>query len=213
VLFAVGASGLMLALVWRLRRVERIASFGIVWFLLLLVPSAALNVLDQGEPMAEHRVYLASCGVFLAAGTGVGRLGAWLARARARTRWLGRAALAAVLVSFSVETLFRNSVWADPVTLWRESVELAPTHFRPRLLLGEALQDVGRREEAIEQYTIALRLRPTELTGYLKLGLCLAEMGRLDEARHYLRQAIAVDPQNEPARRSLALLDMIRPAK
>ena len=213
VLFAVGASGLMLALAWGLRRVERIASLGIVWFLLLLVPSAALNVLDQGEPMAEHRVYLASCGVFLAAGSGVGRLGAWLARARARTRWLGRAALAAVLVSFSVDTLFRNSVWADPVTLWRESVDLAPTHFRPRLLLGEALQDAGRREEAIEQYRIAIRLRPTELTGYLKLGLCLAEMGRLDEARQYLRQAIALDPQNEPARRSLALLDMIRPAK
>ena len=35
---------------------------GLLWFLLLLVPSSALVVLDRGEPMAEQRVYLASCG-------------------------------------------------------------------------------------------------------------------------------------------------------
>jgi hypothetical protein len=211
-LVAVGASGLLLALAWGLRRVERIASLGIVWFLLLLVPSAALAVLDQGEPMAEHRVYLASCGAFLAAGAGIGRLGARLARGDARTAWVGAAALAMVLAAFSTETLLRNAVWADPVTLWRESVDLAPAHYRPRLLLGEALQDAGRRDEAVEQYRIGIRLRPTELTGYVKVGLCLAEMGRLDEARQSLREAVAVDPHNGPARRALALLEKMGPA-
>jgi hypothetical protein len=210
-LLAVGASGLLLALAWGLRRVERIASLGIVWLLLLLVPSAVLAVLDQGEPMAEHRVYLASCGAFLAAGAGIGRLGARLTRGHARTAWVGAAALAMVLAAFSAETLLRNAVWADPVTLWRESVDLAPAHYRPRLLLGEALQDAGRRDEAVEQYKIGIRLRPTELTGYVKLGLCLAEMGRLDEARQSLREAVAVDPHDGPARRALALLEKMGP--
>ena len=212
-LLAVGSTGLMMAIAWRLRRVEPVASFGIVWFLLLLVPAAALNVLDQGEPMAEHRVYLASGGFFLAAGAGIGRLGAWLAHARARTRWLGGAAFALVLVSFGVQTLIRNAVWADPVTLWRESVDLAPNHYRPRLLLGEALQEAGRREEAIEQYKLAVRLRPTDVTGYLKLGACLTEMGRFDQARQYLLQAIGLDPHNVSARRTLGLLEAIGPAK
>jgi protein O-mannosyl-transferase len=211
-LLALAASGLLLALAWRLRKVERIASLGIVWFLLLLIPSAALAVLDQGEPMAEHRVYLASCGAFLAAGAGIGRLGDWMVRRRPRMRWVGATALALVLSAFSAETLLRNAVWADPVTLWRESVDLAPIHFRPRLLLGEALQDAGRREEAVEQYKIGIRLRPMELTGYVKLGLCLAEMGRLSEARQSLRDAVAVDPHNGPARRALALLEKMGPA-
>lgn len=211
-LLAVGATGLLLAFAWGLRKVERIASLGIVWFLLILIPSAALAVLDQGEPMAEHRVYLASCGVFLAAGAGIGRLGAWLTRGGARTRWVGGAALAMVLAAFSAETLLRNAVWADPVTLWRESVDLAPAHFRPRLLLGEALHDAGRRQEAVEQYKISIRLRPTEVTGYVKLGLCLAEMGRLDEARRSLREAVVLDPHNGPARRALALLEKMGPA-
>ncbi|PYR01187.1 MAG: hypothetical protein DMF96_00835 [Acidobacteria bacterium] len=212
-LFAVGSTGLMMATAWRLRRVEPVASFGIVWFLLLLVPAAALNVLDQGEPMAEHRVYLASGGFFLAVGAGIGRLGVWLARARTRTRWLGGAVFALGLLSFSVETVIRNAVWADPVILWRESVDLAPNHPRPRLLLGEALQDAGRREEAVEQYKLAVRLRPTEVTGYLKLGACLTEMGRFDQARQYLLQAIALDPHNVSARRTLGLLEAIGRAK
>ena len=112
-----------------------------------------------------------------------------------------------------MQTVIRNAVWADPVTLWRESVDLAPNHHRPRLLLGEALQDAGRREEAVEQYKLAVRLRPTEVTGYLKLGACLTEMGRFDQARQYLLQAIALDPHNVSARRTLGLLEAIGPAK
>jgi hypothetical protein len=212
-IFAVGSTGVMLALAWGLRRLEPVASFGIVWFLLLLVPAAALNVLDLGEPMAEHRVYLASCGFFLAAGAGIGWLGSWLGRARTRARWLGVAAFALVVLAFGVQTLLRNAVWADPVTLWRESVDLAPNHYRPRLLLGEALQDAGRLEEAVEQYKIAVRFRPTEVTGYLKLGFCLAEMGQFDQARQYVVEAIALEPHNVSARRALGRLETLGPAK
>ena len=63
-----------------------------------------------------------------------------------------------MVLAFGAQTLLRNAVWADPVTLWQESVDLAPSHYRPRLLLGEALQDAGRRDEAIEQYRTAIRL-------------------------------------------------------
>src|SRR5437867_4107694 len=111
--------GLMLALSWKLRRADWVASFGMLWFLLLLVPSSALIALNQGEPMAEHRVYLASCGIFLTAGAAVGWLGAWIARfsgpAEAgphvrfgyvrfgRVRLGGAVAFAVVLMSFGVE--------------------------------------------------------------------------------------------------------------
>jgi tetratricopeptide (TPR) repeat protein len=224
-----------------LRRRERLASFGLFWFLLLLVPSSALVVLDQAEPMAEHRVYLASCGMFLAAGTAIGWIGWSVGHVSSRILWLATGALAMVLLSFAAETVARNAVWGTPVTLWQESVDLAPGHFRPRLLLGEALEDAGRRGEAIVQFQAAVRLRPTEPSGYSKLGRCLADMGRLDEAaasfrnlqaldagsvvassglavvamlsgqperaRQHFLATIAIDPQNVPARRSLAELD------
>jgi hypothetical protein len=211
---AVVVLGPMVALSWKLRRFDWVASFGILWFFLLLVPSSALIALDQGEPMSEHRVYLASCGIFLTAGAAIGWVGAWLSRVRGPARtgpakaghYVRGVALALVLISFGAQTMLRNAVWADPVGLWRESVDLAPTHYRPRLLLGEALQAAGRRDEAVEQYQAAIRLRPTEPMGYVKMGQSLAEIGQWAEARQQFLKAIDIDPQNRAARNSLVVL-------
>ena len=42
--------GLVLATIWRVRRMASLGATGMLWFLLLLVPSSALVVLDRGEP-------------------------------------------------------------------------------------------------------------------------------------------------------------------
>jgi len=206
-LVAIGAIALLAWMIWRLRSVESVASFGVAWFLLLLVPSAVLTILDQGEPMAEHRVYLASCGLFLAAGNGLGRLNAWAERAGTSMRPLVPALLTLVVLSFGIDTLVRNAVWASPVAIWRESVDLAPTHYRPRLLLGEALQDENRLGEAIAEYRTAIRLRPADATGHAKLGAILVAAGRPEEARQEFITATTLDPRNETARRALKALD------
>jgi hypothetical protein len=195
--------------IWRLRRAEPSASLGLLWFLLALLPSAALTMLNQGEPMAEHRVYLASCGLFLAAGVAIRRVVRRLAEEGVRARVLSGLAVGLVLVSFGLETMLRNAVWRDPVGLWQESVDLAPAHFRPRLLLGEALQDAGRRDEAMEQYNTAIRLRPSDPDAYVKVGQMLAEVGQWTEARDQFHKALDVDPANAPARRSLVTLDAV----
>jgi Flp pilus assembly protein TadD len=106
-------------------------------------------------------------------------------------------------------TVVRNAVWGDPVRLWRESVDLAPAHYRPRLLLGEALQDAGRRDEALAEYRTAIRLRPTEPAGYVKVGQCLAEVGRWTEARAHFLKALEMQPQHVAARNALTVLDEV----
>ena len=199
--------GALLAAAWQVRRIEWLATFGIAWFLLALVPSAALIMLDQGEPMTEHRVYLASCGFFLTAGGAIGWLRAQMEDFSAPIRRGAAILLALVIAAFAAETLKRNAVWADPIKLWGESVDLAPEHYRPRLLLGEALVDAGRGDEAVEQFQTAIRLRPTEPTGYVKLGECLALAGRWREARLYLLKAMEIDPHNAPARHALTAVD------
>ncbi len=208
-LAAIAVLGLTVALAWRARRARGIAALGMFWFLLLLLPSLTLTVFNQGEPMAEHRVYLASAGLFLAAGDGVAWLGAWAARISARARPLVPVVLTLLLLSFSAETMLRNAMWRSPVALWQESVTLAPAHYRPRLLLGEALQDEGRRAEAAEEYKTAVRLRPSDPTGYVKLGRLLAESGQLQDARRQFKAALAVDPRYAPALESLKILDAL----
>jgi len=198
----------MLAVIWRLRRSEWLISIGLAWFPLLLVPSAVLIMLDQGEPMTEHRVYVASAGLFLVAGVVVQRV---IERVSGRVQLVraGAAVLALLLLSFVADTLLRHEVWRSPVTLWRESVDLAPKHPRPRLLLGQALADAGRRDEAIEQFRTAVSLRPSDPVGHLELARSLGDAGRWQEARAALTRALEVKPQYEPARRALRVLDEV----
>jgi hypothetical protein len=204
---AVLVVGGLVAASTKLRRLDWVSGFGVLWFLLVLVPSSVLIALDQGEPMAEHRIYLASCGIFLSTGSAIGWLGGRLERAAVWPRLLGASIFALVMLSLGTMTIVRNAVWSDPVRLWRESVDLAPTHYRPRLLLGEALQEAGRRSEALEEYQTAIRLRPMEPAGYVKVGQVLAEDGRWLEARQQFLKALEIDPRYVAARNALTVLD------
>jgi protein O-mannosyl-transferase len=206
-LIAIASVAGMLWVAWSMRRTAGIAGFGVLWFVLLLAPGAALTALNVGEPMAEHRVYLASCGLFLAAGDGVGRLRAWSVQGGAAARGLVPGVLLLVVVAFGAQTLARNAVWRTPSALWRESVDLAPAHYRPRLLLGEALQDEGKRDEAMNEYKMAIQLRPRDPTAYLKLAAVLVTIGRTMEARQLYTKALELDPHDEVARRALRFLD------
>jgi hypothetical protein len=209
-LAGLAAVAAVVAAIWWLRRSEWRASFGLAWFTLLLVPSAVLIALNQGEPMTEHRVYVVSIGLFLAIGAGVARIIDALASRYRVLRVAGATAIAVVLLSFIADTLLRNVVWSSPVTLWRESVDLAPRHPRPRLLLGEALADAGRRDEAIEQFRIAISLRPSDPLAHVELARSLGDAGRWSDAREELVRALEVGPHYEPARQALSVLDAIQ---
>lgn len=206
-LAGVAAVGAFAIVAWRLRRANGVACVGLAWFMLLLIPSSVLIAFNQGEPMTEHRVYLASVGLFLALAGAMDVVANWLTRQPRAVRVGAVAALAAVVVSFAAETVQRNIVWSSPIALWRESVDLAPTHPRPRLLLAESLQDAGRWAEAIEQGRIAVDLRPADPTAHVSLGRSLAFGGKLKEARAHFNHAVELDPKNATALRAVAVLD------
>jgi hypothetical protein len=172
----------MLVIAWRVRQHNGLVTFGLLWFFLLLVPTTLLVMLGRAEPMAEHRVYLAGCGLMLAAGTVV----EWLLRPstlkQPRTRLVLRVLMAVALVSLGGRAILRNAIWADPIGLWREAVDRAPNHWLPRLLLGEALHAAGRREEAIVEYRRGIDLQPDQELAYQKLARAWLETGQVGRA-------------------------------
>jgi hypothetical protein len=199
--------GAFIAAAWRLRRIDGFASFGLVWFVLLLVPSSVLIAFNQGEPMTEHRVYAASIGVLFTAAVAMHAIAENVSVNRGVLHIGALVAVSAIVASFAMETLQRNAVWRSPIALWRESVELAPRHPRPRLLLAESLQDAGRWDEAVEQCRIAVELRPSDPAAHVAFGRSLAYLKRWDEARNEFHTALDQDPGNVVARRSLLALD------
>jgi tetratricopeptide (TPR) repeat protein len=199
----------IVTLAWRARRADAAARFGVIWFVLLLVPAAVLITIDDSQPMAEHRAYLASCGLFLTAGSLIAWCGARLSRVSARLRFLFVAALAVVLLSLGARTMLRNAVWGDPVALWREAADKAPKNWRPRSVLGEALHAAGRHEEAIVAYRTALALNPRDDMEYVKLALCLSELGRADEAAATFETLRRLDPQSPTVSTGLGAVAMM----
>jgi hypothetical protein len=194
------------AVAWRLRQVNGLVGFGLLWFALLLVPSSALFVLGLGEPMAEHRVYLSAAGLFLTCGCAFGLL--WGRGGRRRS--ITAAALAVCVASFCARTVARNAVWEDPVMLAREAVMLAPAHWMPRLLVAEALRQNGRCQEAVDEYRSVIRMHPSEEFPYTRLAGCLMEARRFEEAEAALEDLRAVNPESLDASVALGLIAILR---
>ncbi len=194
---------------WKLSRLDGALTLGMLWFVLLLIPSSVLVLLNLGEPMAEHRVYLAAAGFFLASGTVVGHVWAFFDTRTARSRLLLRFSLAAWLSVLGGLTVLRNEVWSDPMHLWLDAAEKAPDIWVPHVMLGAALQERGAREEAIVAYRRAIRLRPSEHAPYMRLGLAQAELGRLAEARATFQALLALDPASAVGHNGLGAVALL----
>ena len=195
---------------WRSRRGHGLASFGVFWFLLMLAPSSVLVLFDRGEPMAEHRVYVASMGAFLIAGLAVDRLVGWLA-ARGATATLVLASVTlAIVVAFGGRTYLRNAIWSDPLVVWLEAAERAPDSWFPALLLGEELHRAGQHDQAVQAFRRAIQLKPDEPGAHGKLGLCLAELKDLDGAASEFGRQLQLDARSTEAINGLATVALLR---
>lgn len=184
----------------------RVAAFGVAWFFLLLTPTSSFVPL--ADLLVEHRVYLASWGVFAAVAVGAERL--W-----ARVVGPGRQAWAATAVCavwgvLALALHARNAVWESRLAFWTDAVAKAPLAQRPHLNLAYALWDRGQPELAIEEYRLALahggRAAPADEAFILNnLGVALLSAGRGAEAVEALERASALAPRDPSPLANLAL--------
>jgi protein O-mannosyl-transferase len=168
VLAAVGLLALAAVAAWGWREAgrrpalgwARAAAFGLGWWFLLLAPtSSVVPILDL---VAEHRTYLASAGLLLAATVaGDAALQAlWPARAREAALGLALAALAA-LAALGVALGARVQVWRTDHALWTDAAAKSPRSFRAAVNLAYADHAAGRSEAAGAGYRRAEALAAT----------------------------------------------------
>ena len=187
----VAVSGLMVLVATALlmRRTRPLASFGLLWFFAVIAPSSSVVALREG--MAEHRVYLASAGLFIALAAVVSET---FSRAGARPRFGYGVALTALLAVLGAWTVGRNHVWGDPARLWGEATVHAAGMWEPHYALGDVLRESGDCQSAIGEYQTVVKMRPQHRDAHTNLGICLARAGRWAEAEAALRHALEIDP-------------------
>ena len=93
----------------------------------------------------------------------------------------------------------------EAIAHYEEAVRLKPDYPEARSNLANALNSEGRTPEAIEQYEAALLLKPGDARIHVGLAIALLkDPGRTAEAAAQLREALAIQPDNEMARQILA---------
>jgi len=174
----------------------RVAAFAPLFFLVVLAPSS--SVIPLLDPLAEHRVYLAALGPFLAAAAAAAVLLRRVAGARAPL--VGGALAAAVLAVLGALTAQRAAVWTTPLAFWQDAAVQAGGKARVQQNLGHALLRAGKPVEALAAFERATARQddrtvvPHELLTN-KLSALYA-LGRLDAARAEVDAALRAGPED-----------------
>jgi tetratricopeptide (TPR) repeat protein len=182
-------------------RKNRTAFFGLALILAPLLPALYIPALGE-SPLAERYLYLPSAGfiVFIAA--------LYIGQAKRLKRY-GIAVTAVFILlagAYSVQTIERNRIWKDNLTLFSDTVAKSPEGELPQGMLGNALLDLGRLDEAIEHYRIiSMKLNPNSPQAHINLGFALKKKGLIKEAIEEYQMAVKIAPASVLARRSLVL--------
>ncbi len=191
---------LALLLFLQIKKGEKLALFCIGWFLIAWFPVS--NIIPISTTMADRYLYLPGVGLFLGFSLLVHKVSA---------RFFGRTSIPIIITSlvlvFSLSflTVQRNKVWANSLSLWEDSLSKAPNSPIAHKNLADALDEKGRRDEAIGHYLEALRLKPDYAQAHNNFGLVLASQGKYQEAIDHYHRALRLKKEYSSAHNNLAL--------
>lgn len=208
-----------------------LVSFGIFWFFISL--SVESSLLPIEDLIVEHRLYLPSVGIFIAAVSGIISIGG------NRFKKAAMVVLSVVALVFIFLTHARNEVWRTESALWEDVIRKSPSKPRGYNNLGLAYRregdlkgaqkmfdraillkpdyakayynrglvhfDAGRQSEALADFGKAISLQPDFLDAYNYRGVLLGKLGRTEEAIENFKEVIRLKPDHAPAYSNLGL--------
>jgi Flp pilus assembly protein TadD len=136
--------------IWWSYRVSRLASFGLIWFAVTLLPmTGTLNLITA---VAEHWLYVPSVGFYLAVGAVCYRmLTQSTLPAEKCAHKLAGILYALILLALTARTIVRNRDWADDMTIYSHTRQAAPYSVRMRSNLGHLYLAEGHFDNALSE--------------------------------------------------------------
>jgi tetratricopeptide (TPR) repeat protein len=193
--------GVPAVLAWRARArspLGRTILFGLGW---AAAGVAVECVVPLADPMAEHRVYLPSIGLFVALGSAAVHGRALLSP---RGRSVAAACTAVVVLALGAATFARNRVWADRWSLWSDALSKAPARARPYVFLAQDLLERGDASGALAYLNRAAALPAVPPHVWLNMAGAYVKLGDVARAESLYRHALDLDAGPMGAHRGLA---------
>jgi Tetratricopeptide repeat len=170
-------------------------SFGLLWFLVTLLPT---SLIPLAEVMNDHRIFLPYVGLVISVSWA-----AHLVLADAYSRFESKkqfqrvtvALILAALAAYGYGTHVRNQVWRSEETLWRDVTIKSPRNGRGLMNYGLTFMARGDSPEAEKYFLKAMKFVPTYPNLYVNLGILKAATGNTKQAELYYLKAIILDPR------------------
>ena len=171
---------------------------GWLWYLGTLVPVIGL-VQVGSQAVADRYTYIPYVGIFI--------MLAWGAVHLFDARHWNRKALGfapAILVGLAAVSFVQAGYWKNAETLWTHTMDVTEDNPLARNNYGEYLRRQGRLEEAVHQFSEAVRIHPGYVDAHVNLGRALAEKGAFDEAVEQYAEALKRNPKHFNAHNNMA---------
>jgi tetratricopeptide (TPR) repeat protein len=174
----------------------RMIGFGLLWFLITLLPT---SLFPLAEVMNDHRTFLPYIGLVIAIAGAAALLFPRfrLDRQRSWTKIAGTCAVALFLCANAYATFQRNKVWKTEETLWHDVVLKSPRNGRGLMNYGIALVSNGDFAGALDYLHRAQQLTPlTPPYSVLFINLAIAENATKQSAaaEQHFKEALRLAP-------------------
>jgi len=169
----------------------RLISFGLLWFLVSLLPP---SLFPLAEVMNDHRTFLPYIGLVIA----MAGLASLLINREVQYRIAAKiAAVCAALVFLSANgyaTWERNKVWKSEESLWHDVATRNPGNARGLMNYGVALMGKGDLTGALDYFHRAQALAPQYPVLLINLAIAEATTHQLPQAEQHFQEALRLAP-------------------
>ncbi|MDZ4747340.1 MAG: tetratricopeptide repeat protein [Saprospiraceae bacterium] len=178
----------ILSLAYYLRRKIPVASWGILFFFLMLLPVSNF-VFPAGFLKAERILYIPSIGLILLMSVMLTKVIDF------RTNRIpGFILLGLFILLFSWRTWTRSADWENNYTLAIATLQTSPNSPRFNNMMGLELRAQNKNNEALVYFEKAVKANPNHVPALVNLGMEYSHFGRHQEAGALLEKALALEP-------------------
>jgi protein O-mannosyl-transferase len=179
------------AIMMSLRTKTRLIGFGLLWFLLALLPT---SLFPLAEAMNDHRAFLSNAGLVIATAGGAALLIEGVDWSRRWRKIVAGCAVALFLSANALATFQRNKVWKTEETLWHDVVMKSPRNGRGLMTYGITLVNNGKFGEALPFLQRARELVPPYSLLLINLAIAENATAQPDAAERHYQEALRLAP-------------------
>jgi len=166
--------------------------FGIVWFLITLLPVS--NIIPIHPSMAEHYLYFPSIGLFAVLSFSVNKLFLKTQKEIFKKTLFVFGFL--IFACYATLLTHRNKDYSDDMRLFSQTLQYSPKNPLIHNNLGSVYFSRGFIEEAKREFEISLSLNPHQPMVWTNLGTLYRESKHYEKAIHLLRRALGQTGDN-----------------